>query len=601
MSRLRLHQNQVPLQPTREVRLVEMDFDELHQWLSRCDEDPTHNNCKPSQIQWQDLPGVRFKVVDMKKCCVINAPKSLSFVALSYVWGEVDQSKLTTDTAPFLMEDGGLKLFWDLIPATVRDAIAVCEKLGERYLWIDALCIMQDSQRDTKIQILRMRQIYSAAKLTIVAASTKTASAGLVENRGSLASLCDDSLNSFHRLIEESPWSTRAWCYQEKVLSHRAIFFTTQGTYVQCQNGTFATGGRLLPETQGETSLPKFNTLGGMLSIPPGADLESYISAVEYFSQRQLTDEADKLNAFQGILRLYAGKLDNDPSSFCFGLPISSFDQTICWRSLQHNPRLRNMKFPSWSWLGWNDTVRFDRELIQRGRTNHMIYGFDRFDGSGRLDAITQLRKPILTPLESRIEFGFPTSSGGQFYNSPTRYIVASTADLIIDALASRTEGSNGLYAVYPAKCGGRPPPPPPKPRTILDVLTAPLPEIKWMDAESEAAPSVPAKKQSEDYATDEHETHDNCAAKSCIGHIWLDKVWRENQGARCIRQFMPVAGRKDDTREGQWLITMLMCMQRMEKNGHFWAHERVQIMDCEIEESRWLDAWAETTHLVLT
>ncbi len=65
--------------------------------------------------------------------------------------------------------------------------------------------------------------------------------------------------------------------------------------------------------------------------------------------------------------------------------------------------------------------------------------------------------------------------------------------------------------------------------------------------------------------------------------------------------EFMALTGEKDVKREGRWIITMLMCLQRMEKNGHFWATGRVQVMKCEIEEERWLKTRAEIIDVKLT
>ena len=284
LASLHLKRSQLPVRQTVESPIYEVSFRGTLQWLSHCDKDDIHRDCRAPAIQWQNLPGVRFKVIDVSRRCVVDAPDVLSFVVLSYVWGGVDQPKLTAVTAPTLMQDSGLDVLWDRIPATIRDAITVCEKLGERYLWVDALCIMQDSLRDMKIQILRMRQIYSAAKVTIIAASAESAESGLIQGTRGIETADGESLESFYQFIEDCPWSTRAWCYQEKVLSHRAIFFTSAGIYLQCQNGTFTDEGHLLPRNKKRASPAKFNIVGGMLSIPPGADLESYLSAVEYFS-----------------------------------------------------------------------------------------------------------------------------------------------------------------------------------------------------------------------------------------------------------------------------------------------------------------------------
>ncbi len=57
------------------------------------------------------------------------------------------------------------------LPATIRDAVEVCEKLGERYLWVDRFCIVQDDDDDKFRQIQAMSAIFSGTKLVIVAAA----------------------------------------------------------------------------------------------------------------------------------------------------------------------------------------------------------------------------------------------------------------------------------------------------------------------------------------------------------------------------------------------------------------------------------------------
>ncbi len=67
----------------------------------------------------------------------------------------------------------------DQFPATIADAIALVRALGERYLWVDAICIVQDD-RDSKMQdIERMDLIYSRAFATLVALAGTDAAAGL--------------------------------------------------------------------------------------------------------------------------------------------------------------------------------------------------------------------------------------------------------------------------------------------------------------------------------------------------------------------------------------------------------------------------------------
>lgn len=603
--------------------ISDVDFAPIRAWISRCDEDEIHHGCKATRVKWTNFPGVHFKLIDTQRRCVVNAEgEDVRFIALSYVWGG-DQPKLTSSTISLLMSDGGLDKIGSSLPTTIRDAISACEKLGERYLWIDALCIVQDSIKDKKLQLLRMRQIYSAARCTIAAVSADAAKEGLLPRKRNshgpdLPDRCK-SETDLDALLREAPWSSRAWCYQEKVLSHRMIFFTTAGIYLQCQEGTCdALNGReLIKRTN--VSTDRFDRVGAMLSENPGEDVESFLSAVEYFSQRKLTVKNDKMNAFQGVFQRYRGRMDGKESSFTFGLPICAFDQTFCWRheSNFHHPRSRNDCFPSWSWLGWDGPVTWDRALVRHTRTNQMIYDFESH-ALGDRESI-KVRKPVNASLMiQERHFGFPASGGGLYHNAVPRHMDASVADLRIASEPINTggESNNGLYAVYPVWCSQGRPPTPPQTMSLLDWFNMPMPMPNIMDEETAAAPSLPAKKQvKKEYEAAEHEGHVDCEAYSTVlGYIWLDREWRRAQPEHCVMEFMALHGEKDEQHqhgaerikvdekggdeeggvkdvgndEEKWTITMLMLMQRMAKKEAFWARERVQIMDCTISEGDW-------------
>ena len=577
----------------------QVDFTNIRNWLSHCEESGSHTRCEGSVVSWNALPGVRFRVLDLQRRCIVDAPDGCPYIALSYVWGGVDQLMLTSETESLLMRESGIDRLWSLIPLSILDAITSCDRLGERFLWVDALCIMQDAPVDKKIQILRMRQIYYAAKCTIVAVSADTAKDGLlgaVQNNGFEPCTSAESLD---RLMDSSPWGRRAWCYQEKVLSHRAILFTSAGIYMKCQNGTYNANNTPLIGYEDGGGVDKFNTIGGMVSIPNGEELQSFISAVEHYSQRKLTKEEDKMNAFQGIFRAYRGILNGSRSSFCYGLPIFAFDQTFCWRSRLHYPGLRNHAFPSWSWLGWNHAVSFDRAMIQSGCTRQMIYD-PRYRNDDDMNS-TQLRKPAQRWSEKGSKFGFPVSTNGLFYNAPTRHLYGSVVNLNIAPDSVELDKSNGLFPVFSTRCSQQPRPTPPRMYTVYDFFTKGRPPIEWMDKETEVAPSVPAPLQSGEKFDLEHMGHNVCEAKKPVGYIWLDRKWRNQHPKPCVMEFLAIAGRQHVNQKGRWIITMLMCLQRMQKNGHFWAHERVQVMDCKIEEEDWLSMGAKNIDLSLT
>jgi hypothetical protein len=274
--------------------LENLDLYPISNWLATCDHELEHAVCRATPVVWQLLPGVSLKVIDVERKFIVEAPELYSFVALTYVWGKTIQPRLTEETEPVLMQEGGLDKIWPYLPTTICDAILLCRNLGERYLWVDALCIKQDSIREMKIQILRMRQICSVAKFTIAAVSADSADVGLLgttvsDPPSSGISTCE-TVEDLELLLESAPWSSRAWCYREKVPSHRILMFTFAGVYMHCQRTILASTGTPLNLRDGTSSISstphtRFDAVGAMLSIAPGEDLESYVSAVEFYSE----------------------------------------------------------------------------------------------------------------------------------------------------------------------------------------------------------------------------------------------------------------------------------------------------------------------------
>ena len=140
--------------------IVEQGFDpKLPQWwLKKCEEE--HGTpCAASQSSLN----FGLKVIDVEMGCIVNAPSNCNYAALSYVWGNVKQLLLGKDTRTRLMSPGSIgngdKKYKSASgpqpPLTIRDSILLCRRLNIRYLWVDALCIQQDSE-DRVIQIQNM-------------------------------------------------------------------------------------------------------------------------------------------------------------------------------------------------------------------------------------------------------------------------------------------------------------------------------------------------------------------------------------------------------------------------------------------------------------
>ena len=76
-----------------------------------------------------------------------SLPLGGRYVALSYVWGSGRSFTAREGNFKDLLRFDEFRRYLPSLPRTIRDAIELVRALGERYLWVDALCIIQDSKR----------------------------------------------------------------------------------------------------------------------------------------------------------------------------------------------------------------------------------------------------------------------------------------------------------------------------------------------------------------------------------------------------------------------------------------------------------------------
>ncbi|KAK0715382.1 heterokaryon incompatibility, partial [Lasiosphaeris hirsuta] len=90
------------------------------------------------------------------------------YAVLSYVWGPGEQPTLSAENVDLWCSEGALQQHVDL-PLTIKDAVQVVREAGMQFLWVDALCIVQDVDEEKALQISQMDRIYSRAILTLAA------------------------------------------------------------------------------------------------------------------------------------------------------------------------------------------------------------------------------------------------------------------------------------------------------------------------------------------------------------------------------------------------------------------------------------------------
>lgn len=102
-----------------------------------------------------------------------------TYLALSYCWGGPQEVQLTTNTVESFKQSIQL----DSLPKTLRDAATVTRRLGKKYLWIDALCIIQDDEASKQKELAQMARIYMNSFLTIQAAVPSSVKEGFLDSR----------------------------------------------------------------------------------------------------------------------------------------------------------------------------------------------------------------------------------------------------------------------------------------------------------------------------------------------------------------------------------------------------------------------------------
>lgn len=231
-----------PRQPLagRLVQQDRADMDRLRQWLQICDD------IHPSSHKGLELDLASLRVIDTEEFRVREVDTPFRYACLSYVWGKGSQTQYTTTTKDSLEAPDGLQ--GADLPQTIKDAIKVAREAGVRYLWVDALCILQDDPADKAKIISKMGPIYGGARLTIIASVNADPHEGLPGMGSTHRPVAQDiariqgmtlavGLNDPRQPIpdiDESVWSTRAWTFQERALSARSVYFTRSQMVFKC-------------------------------------------------------------------------------------------------------------------------------------------------------------------------------------------------------------------------------------------------------------------------------------------------------------------------------------------------------------------------------
>ena len=316
-------------------------------------------------------------LIDMEDGCLVSGFKGRRYFALSYVWGTAQRTSFQARKAVMedLMKPGSLSIYLDEIAATFHEAMQVTKEMKCRYLWVDALCIVQDDEESKPYQINHMDAIYRQAILTIVAGDGL--SAGFkIYGRGS------NPRETIQRIYSYRPgltltaneaiygdievevlllqWASRAWTFQERILSRRLLIFVNSTVHWSCSCLRWSEAEHN-PSEEGPPPWVYYNdpifhdspTLYMKGPQLPGENSINFVwqNVVKTFTSLTLTYERDVLLAIAGLESYIAQYFD---TSYIFGHPQKNFLDFLIWFPRFGGVRRRNAPgIPSWSWASW--------------------------------------------------------------------------------------------------------------------------------------------------------------------------------------------------------------------------------------------------------
>ncbi|KAK5994837.1 hypothetical protein PT974_03223 [Cladobotryum mycophilum] len=426
-----------PQRPFLEDFMDDEIMSEALDWIHDCTSTNKHDGCV-----YEGKPKLPTRVIDVRnadsgivKIRPTQGEEYEDYVALSYTWG---------GPQPLMAMNGNITQLMDAInmsdlPPGLQDAVLAARRLGFAYLWIDALCIIQDNNEDKANEIGKMGELYRNATVTIVAATSPGAKYHFLKPNLSRAQTQSHVLPGIvpgSRIQGEvtlavevranrpiHPLLTRGWALQEAMLSSRLVTFSEFEVYCECnKKGSskrlnsgplrlydsatlYAPDRRLFSEFQYHKSVHgekwmDAEYLGGV-----------WEEMVVEFTRRNLTVADDRLAGVEGLagemsLHLEAGL----SAKYVAGTWIACLPQLLLWsrsddaKGLSWDKRdadgnelptqttsqdTRSLRAPSWSWACLDCPIRFFSD------------SGDKYDAKASLVDLTALSQQTLNELSA--------------------------------------------------------------------------------------------------------------------------------------------------------------------------------------------------------
>ena len=340
---------------------AELGFKNIEQWLHQY---VTHHECGTTSFcqlptRLLDLHGDQVRVIETKG---VESP----YVCLSYRWGGYKEKRLLSTSKTLHTH---LKaILWDELPKTFQNAVIICRRLKIYYLWIDALCILQECPGLTAAQVTEtkkdfarentaMANIYQNSYFTISADISTSMNSGIFSfssNKYHAIQVVDDNSNNvtlygqstdLEHGRKPTTLEERGWTFQESSLPHRVLCYGEFDITWRCQQLNSCECGYSNHTNAILDNINHSREAFSRRTRVTSQNLEKFLAwwsrIVYYYMPRDLTNENDKLPALSGLAQIYHRKTGD---SYLAGLWRNSILHDLCWYNC-HNFNLRIDRF----------------------------------------------------------------------------------------------------------------------------------------------------------------------------------------------------------------------------------------------------------------
>jgi hypothetical protein len=361
-------------------------------WIRKCVEG--HEGCL--RLDHAPLP---TRVIDVgsdrkEPFLYVSKQENSEYIALSHCWGGM--VPITTTLAT--LEQRQREIRFSELPRTFRDAITITRKLKVQYIWIDSLCIIQDSADDWEKEAAKMGTVYRNSLVCITADGSLNSHGGcFIEGHPSrnldVACIRCPGVASAESSIHvrrmpntmsgsgfahvrsdaepcESKLDTRGWVLQEQSLARRTLHYTVAEMSWDCATCFQCECTPLAEQVEKSSAIMQLRASKLMMqhSNQPTRQKWSqnskWVNFVELFTQRSLTYDTDRLYALSGMAATIS---TSKKGSFLAGLWKEELPLGLLWRTkADYHTRntvmsRRHQKYyaPSWSWASVTGPIEY--------------------------------------------------------------------------------------------------------------------------------------------------------------------------------------------------------------------------------------------------